>query len=112
MSGVTRVPSWESTEAFVNANPEFVATEPLNASWNTRQEPQSRIRLMIALARHLRENHEEEAYLFTPEVRENPGIVASVASMAGAIRDVLEDPALSHLEKTVRITTILKEVLQ
>ena len=109
---VTRVPTWEDTEAFVLANPDFVSAEPQKTWWDMRDSTQSRLRLMITLARHLRRRQDEAFYLFAPEVRDDPSLMPKVMSVVGEIKRALDDPALPKTKKTERVMEILQEATQ
>ena len=105
---VTRVPSWEDTEAFITANPAFLGDDAVRSWWETRERNQSRIRLMIALSRQLRRGQTDGIHLFAPEIRRDSGLFPLVLSVADAVKRILEDPEISKEEKTRRIADLLK----
>ena len=109
---VTRVLCWKNTEAFIIANPDFLNSDEFQVSWDTRDQVQSRIRLMVGVARELRRRETEGFYLFAPEVRENPALRPIVISVARDLKLVLQDPTLSAEEKTGRIVNILEAKVQ
>jgi hypothetical protein len=109
---VTRVPRWEDTQAFIIANPDFLKGDEFQVSWDTREQSQSRIRLMIGVARELRHRETEGFYLFAPEIRENAALLPIIISVARDVKLVLEDPTLSTEERTRRIVQILEEATQ
>jgi hypothetical protein len=105
---INRVPCWRNTEAFITANPDFLKTDEWQVSWDTRDQVQSRVRLMVGVARALRRRETEGFYLFAPEVRENAALQAVVISTARDLQRVLQDQTLSEEEKTGLIVKILE----
>jgi len=109
---VTRVPSWEDTESFITVNPDFLSTEDLRTWWDSRDQNQSRVRLMISLARELRREQADGIYLFAPEIRETAALLPVVMSVADDIKLVMDDPTLSKERRTDLIVKILEEAAQ
>jgi len=109
---VTRVPNWEDTKSFIEANPEFVGSEEFRKWWDSREQTQNRVRLMISLARELRSQQGVDFYLFAPEVREDAAVRLVVMSVLHDIKSVLDDPTTSEEEKTEKIAEILREAGQ
>ena len=109
---VTRVPSWEDTERFIEVNPDFLSTEQVQSWWDSRDTTQSRVRLMITLARHLRRTEGGDIYIFGREIRRNADVLPLVMSVADDIKMVLDDPTLSKERRTEMILEILKEASQ
>jgi len=109
---ITRVPCWKNTEALIMANPGFLKTDEFQISWDTRDQVQSRIRLMVGVTRELRHNETEGFYLFAPEIRENPALIPIIVSVARDVRLVLEDPTLSTEVKTQQIAKILEKAIR
>ncbi len=105
---VSGVPSWEETEAFVVANPEFLNTPVRQEWWDARDQIQGRVSLMIALGRELRGKEGEEFYLFAPEVRQDAALVPILLAAVGDVTRVLNDPALSPEQKVRRIMELLQ----
>jgi len=106
---VKRVPSWPVTEAFVAANPEFVSEDPRRSLWESRDDLQSRLRLMIALARELRRREGGEFYLFAAPVREDAALAPFIVSVAPAAGQTLGNAGLSTETKLRRLEDILLE---
>jgi hypothetical protein len=88
---VTRVPSWEETKGFIEANPDFVGTGEFRNWWDSREQTRNRVRLMIALVRALRRNQGYDFCLFVPGIRETSAVPPAVMSVADDIRKLLDD---------------------
>ena len=106
---VTRIYSWGETESLIQANPDFLKKGDRQNWWATREQAQSRVRLMIELARELRNTQRTDIYLFAPAVRDNEDFLQLVISVADSVKLVVENRSLSGSEKTQQIAQILKE---
>jgi hypothetical protein len=105
---VTRVPDWEETKSFIEANPDFVSSEEFRKWWDSREQTQNRVRLMIALARERRRSEGEGFCLFAPEVRDTPALPPAVMSVADEMRKLLDDPTMSEKKGAERIMKTLE----
>jgi hypothetical protein len=109
LPSVTRIYNWTETESLIQSNPDFLKKGDRSELWVTRNRAQSRVRLMVELARELRSDQRRDVYLFAPAVRENSDLMQLVISTADSLKLVLEDPNSSGSEKTRRIAQILQE---
>ena len=106
---VTRIYSWGETESLIQANPDFLKKGDRQNWWATREQAQSRVRLMIELARELRKTQCTDIYLFAPAVRDNEDFLQLVISVADSLKLVVDNNRLSGSEKTKQIAQVLRE---
>jgi len=109
---VSRVLSWDETEALILANPDLLSSERLRGWWQRRGEVDCRARLMVGLARQLRRRPGEDFFLFAPEIRADDSLVVAILSASGRHRRILSDDGLSREEKARQLVVLLEEVIR